>query len=180
MKRHIMRNICWIAGLGFLLTGCTQRVAERAGNWIVQLGADNKPAFAANAVRPVFDCKTSPDPRYPCEGIGPEGFKRDLVARPITQHAWQLDDVGRGLTYRLQYKWYAMQGSCGGFGGFGHTILRDGRTFRARPEADGSLYEQGLTKSSAEHILEASNAQYLKRTGVVRTGGADMAVIATV
>jgi hypothetical protein len=177
MKSVFARMLCMVVVVLPLL-GCTQRVAERIGNSIVQLGSSDRPVFVANAVRPVFDCKTSPDPRYPCAGLGPEGFVRDLVALPITDHVFQIDDEDARRAYRIKWTWYAMQGDCFGFG---DTILRDGRTFRATANGQGRLelkldkvgnpLERGFTKRSSEEILETGNARYSERTGVARNGG---------
>jgi hypothetical protein len=148
-----------------------------------------EPAFEVNAVRPIWNCDKSPDPRYPCVGIGPEGFVRDLVARPFAnKHVMQIRDLDRKATYRIRFTWFSMTGSCAGFspiqGGLWIeqrqeflipiTLVR-GRTFadyakpvgdriRADPTNTGPGVESGLTRLSAEKIFEAEKATGKKMT----------------
>lgn len=143
-------------GLGLWLGGCSLEAKRRFGEAL--LLDRSAPQFTINAVRPIWSCDRSPDPRYPCMGLGPEGFVRDLVARPFAnKRVMVLKDVDRHTLYRLRFTWFSMQGDCGGSswdeqlqGFIWPLVLTGGRTFY-----EPSGRETNLTRLSAEKILEA-------------------------
>lgn len=156
-------------GMGLCLSGCSHEAKQRFGEAL--LLDRSAPQFTVNAVRPIWSCERSPDPRYPCVGLGPEGFVRDLVARPFAnKRVMTIKDVNRNIFYRLRFTWFSMQGSCDGSvwdeqlqGFIWPVVLTDGRTFYER-----SKQEVNLTRLSAEKILEASLAKGYGRNMVLR------------
>jgi hypothetical protein len=133
-----------------------------------------EPTFEVNAVRPIWTCDRSPDPRYPCVGIGPEGFARDLVAKPFAnKRVMEIRDVDRKVRYGIRFTWYSMTGSCGGNiwdekqeAFISPVRLEQGRTFY---EIWGR--EAGLTRLSAEKIFEAEKATGKKITPRMKSDG---------
>jgi hypothetical protein len=77
-----MRRTLGLLGLCIVLSACSH---DATRIFMEKLILDRSPVeFVPNAIRiPIFDCKTRPDPRYPCQGVGPEGFVRDLVITPF-------------------------------------------------------------------------------------------------
>lgn len=155
-----------------LLAGCSDATVRRVGEALIE---DRSPAtFHVNAVRPIFNCANSPDPRYPCQGMGPEGFVRDLVAKPFAnKRVMDVKDEDREKVYRVQWTWFSMQGSCDNPRGgiwdktkelfYSPLLIRKGRSFtfpmsvkfnRLSPGDERNIEETGLTRLSAEHIDE--------------------------
>jgi hypothetical protein len=161
MKRQVFAGC--LASLA--LSACSNDAFVRVTD--AMLFPNIEPTFEVNAVRPIWSCDKSPDPRYPCVGIGPEGFARDLVARPFAnKRVMEIKDVDHKALYRIRFTWYSMTGSCDG------TIwddrvqafiwpvrLDNGRTF-----FEISKRETGLTRLSAEKIFEAEKATGKKIT----------------
>ncbi|MGH8355401.1 MAG: hypothetical protein ACRERY_18040, partial [Pseudomonas sp.] len=142
--------------LGILLAGCSQETKLRFGESL--LLDRSSPQLAVNAVRPIWSCDKSPDPRYPCVGVGPEGLVRDLVARPFAnKRVMTIKDVDRDALYRIRFTWFSMQGSCGGSSWdeqlqsyIWPVVLTGGRTY-----FEPVMRETNLTRLSAEKMLEA-------------------------
>lgn len=134
-----------------LLAGCSDATVRHVGEALIE---DRSPiTFEVNAVRPIFNCANSPDPRYPCQGMGPEGFVRDLVARPFAnKKTITVTDHDKKESFRVQWTWYSMQGSCG-WNGSSDWQISGGRIFGVGG-AKNPKPEIGLTRLSAEHIDE--------------------------
>jgi hypothetical protein len=104
MKRVLLAS-------ALLLTACSQDAARRFGETIF---ADNSPpTFVANAVRPIWKCGEAPNPLYPCYGMGPEGFVRDLVARPLfNPQRLHIRNFDTDQGFAVRWTWFSMQGGC--------------------------------------------------------------------
>ena len=102
----------WLIVLLLILAGCTRNAAREFGEWA--FSDRSEPRFEIDAVRPVFNCANVPDPRYPCAGIGPEGFMRDLVVKPFAnKHYIDMYSESKKAGNRLWFTWFSMQGGCG-------------------------------------------------------------------
>lgn len=134
-----------------LLAGCSNETKRRFGEALI---ADRSPiTFEVNAVRPIFNCANSPDPRYPCQGMGPEGFVRDLVAKPFAnKRVIDIIDLDQKKSSRIKWTWFSMQGNCRG-GERAILQLSGGRSFGKGGSID-SKYEIGLTRLSAQNLDE--------------------------
>lgn len=146
-------NRRWIVCIvGILLTGCSYNTQRQ---FIEALLANRNPiTFEVNAVRhPIFNCSDSPDPRYPCEGMGPEGFVRDLVVKPFAnKRALNIIDHDKKKSFRITWTWFSMQGSCNG-GERANLQLMGGRGFGRKGPIDPK-YEVGITYLSAQKRAE--------------------------
>lgn len=133
------------------LAGCSDATVRRVGEALIE---DRSPiTFEVNAVRPIFNCANSPDPRYPCQGMGPEGFVRDLIAKPFAnKKTVTVVDYDQKKSYRIEWIWFSMQGSCGWVGSSNWQLF-GGQSFGVGGAID-SKHEIGLTRLSAEHIDE--------------------------
>lgn len=138
--------------LALLLGACSQDAARRFGEAVF---ADHSPPkFVQNAVRPIFTCGEAPDPLYPCQGMGPEGFVRDLVARPLfNPRQLNINDLDRGKAFSLRWNWFSMQGGCRYR--IDRTNYLSQGTFMSVPSHEGGRpFLVGLTKRSAELLSQ--------------------------
>lgn len=134
-----------------VLAGCGREAMRQFGEALI---ADRSPVtFVENGVRPIFDCAKSPDPRYPCQGMGPEGFVRDLVVKPFAnKKSITVVDHDRKQVSRISWTWFSMQGACGGGAVLNFEI--SGRRIFARPVRTGDSGEIGLSRLSAQYEHE--------------------------
>lgn len=165
-------NKQWTISFFLLLAGCSHDTERR---FLETMIADRSPVtFEVNAVRPIFDCANSPDPRYPCQGIGPEGFVRDLIVKPFA-NKWVTDikDDDHKKAYQIRWTWFSMQGTCNNPRGgtwdnskkyfYSPIAIRNGRSFtfpvslkdgRLSPGDERNIEETGLTRLSAQNLHE--------------------------
>ncbi|MDR1163490.1 MAG: hypothetical protein LBM17_06630 [Candidatus Accumulibacter sp.] len=148
-------NRFWIPALCVLLSACSH---DTTRVFMENLLLSRSPVeFVPNAIRrPIFDCKTSPDPRYPCQGVGPEGFVRDLVITPFANIMdAEIVDYDKNRTYRVGWTWFSMVGTCRMSE---RAEFFGGRLFSV--DRNKERRDWGLTFKSAEAIRDAKVAKF--------------------